>query len=82
MTAQLYLEKLQAALRIAGELDAEQEHVRAAECLQEALDSSGAWDPATPEEVLLDVAKAAQSCGRERDRQLLRAARLKAYLQL
>ena len=81
MTASQYLDRLQAALRIAADLDANQEHDRAADCLQEAIDAGGPWD-GTEDPVLLDVAKAAQECGQERDRQRLRAARLKAYLQL
>ena len=81
MTADLYLERLRAASRIASDLDGEQQHERAADCLQEAIDT-GRPDPATvPDTMRLAIRETVEAVSRERDRQRRREAMLQAYLQ-
>jgi hypothetical protein len=73
MEEALYLEGLREALRAAADLDAEQRHQDAADCLQKAID---AGRPAGSSMIALKV----EECCQERDRQRMRESRLQAYL--
>jgi hypothetical protein len=80
-SAEKYLERLEAALEKAALLDKEQRHREAAEVLQAAISTGNIpWEPEDDEDDLAAAGNAVQACSRERERQLLRAAKLELYL--
>lgn len=73
--AEKFLQSMKDAIALAESFDAQQQHEEAAIVLKTALHTGGAWD-GQEDPILLEIAEVAQACGRERDRQELKALRL------